>query len=753
VGATVVVRATSGTEERTVSGADGRFSVSATGAVELIVQAPGFGQVRQVRGAGAARENIEIVLRPRKSSEDITVTPTRTDQRLGDVAASVNILSREDIRRSPAVVADDVLRQIPTFSLFRRSNSIGSNPTVQGVSLRGIGPSGVSRTLALLDGVPFNDPFGGWVYWTRVPLDAADRIEVVESPGSSLYGNYAMGGVINILTARPIRRTVEFRSQLGSLSTRKVDVRASDVWGRLGVSVDGTFFDTGGYPNVEPGERRTTDQTPPGVDNNVAVTFRTFNVKAHYSVSDRVQVLARAGYFKEQRANGKASTFDQTEEANDTTWKTASVGVRVQLPAQSDLQASLFTDNVLLHLSSLAVPPATPPRSVGRMSLYQTVPTTGIGGSFQWSRVLRRGHVFSTGADWRWIEGESRELSMDTARGQTPVTSRSAGGAQRLAGVFVQGIVMPMPRLALTLGARFDRWRSYDGHFLEATIATASPTPNNKPELVDRVDTALSPRAAAIYRFTGRVSVWGDFGYAFRAPTLNELYRQFAVGAVTTRANDQLGPERLKGGEIGLRVEPIRDLTVRATWYDNHVRNPISNVSLNPSATLLQRQNLGRTRIAGIQTDMEYQVGASWHFAAGYLHNQARVAEFSANEALAGNCPGAAARGLAGEACHLPQVPENRGSASVTYANPKHVTVTVAVQVLAEQFDDDVNTRALPGFTVIDLTASRRVGRNLEVFVGVQNLTDRAYFVGTLPTLLGPPRMASAGVRLSVRGR
>ena len=95
------------------------------------------------------------------------------------------------------MVADDVLRQIPTFSLFRRTSSLASHPTTQGVSLRGIGPSGVSRTLVLLDGVPFNDPFGGWVYWSRVPLERADRIEVVDSSSSSLYGNYAMGGVIN----------------------------------------------------------------------------------------------------------------------------------------------------------------------------------------------------------------------------------------------------------------------------------------------------------------------------------------------------------------------------------------------------------------------------------------------------------------------------------------------------------------------------------------------------------------------------
>src|SRR5262249_20953654 len=159
---------------------------------------------------------------------------------------------------------DDVLRQVPTFSLFRRSSSLSSHPTSQGVSLRGIGPSGVSRTLVLLDDVPFNDPFGGWVYWTRVPLESTDRVEVVDGSASTLYGDYAMGGVINIVTSRPIRRTVEVKPQFGNRGSPKFDFFGSDVWGPLGVAVEGSVFDTDGFPNVVRTERGL-------VDNNVRV--------------------------------------------------------------------------------------------------------------------------------------------------------------------------------------------------------------------------------------------------------------------------------------------------------------------------------------------------------------------------------------------------------------------------------------------------------------------------------------------------
>ena len=102
-------------------------------------------------------------------ADEVTVTATRTERRLADTAASVVVLSSEELESTAAGTIDDALRQVPGFSLFRRSGSRFANPTIQGVSLRGLGASGASRALVLADGIPLNDPFGGWIYWGRVP--------------------------------------------------------------------------------------------------------------------------------------------------------------------------------------------------------------------------------------------------------------------------------------------------------------------------------------------------------------------------------------------------------------------------------------------------------------------------------------------------------------------------------------------------------------------------------------------------------
>ncbi len=741
-GASVVVRGSAGVEQQTVTGPDGRFSLDAvSGPATLVVRAGGFAEKSQpVSGT----TEIEVVLVPASVFESVTVTPTRTEQRLGDVPASVTVIGEEVIKQSPATVVDDVLRLVPTFSLFRRTSSLSAHPTAQGVSLRGIGPSGVSRSLVLIDGVPFNDPFGGWVYWTRVPLSNIERIELVDGTSSSMYGNYAMGGVINFVTARPQPRTVEFQTQFGNKRSPKADFFASDVWGNFGASIEGSAFATDGFPQVV-----ATERGP--VDTKAAVDYSNFAVKLDYSPNRRVNAFIRGGYFREERDNAKVTTVGPIRpEENDTIWKSVGGGVRLTLPDQSDLQARLFSDFETFNSNALAVaagpPPTNTPRAIGRMTLLQRVPSKGVGGMAQWSKAISTRHLFTGGGDWRWVEGASEEQSLDAVTGATTVLIRDAGGTQQSTGAYAQGQFWPVARLSLTVSGRVDHWRNYGARNLETTVATGLPTSASRV-FPDKEDTVFSPRGAALFHVTDKVTAWGSLGKGFRAPTLNELYRLFRVGVLLTLANDQLGPERLLGGELGIKVAPLPDLSVRTTWFDNRVENAVSNVTRTDLVNTVQRQNLGQTRIWGLQSDVEYRLGRDWRVAGAYMFNHAKVEEYAANPALVGK--------------YLPQVPKHRGSVSVAYANARFVTVAVSGLFFGRQFDDDLNARVAPGetepglpaYAVMEMTALRSLSRNLEVFFAVQNLFDEAYIVQLLPTTTGSPRLVNGGIRVRWSGR
>lgn len=694
---------------------------------EVQVDSPGFAPFRRVFPRWTGTEVIQLALGG--LTDEIVVAATRSEQRLGDVPASISVLRREEIKESPAVVADDVLRQIPTFSLFRRTSSLAAHPTTQGVSLRGVGPSGVSRTLVLIDGVPFNDPFGGWVYWTRVPLMNVDRIEVVDGTNSSLYGNYAMGGVINIVTSRPQRRTLILKPQYGNLHSPKVDFFASDVWGKLGVALEGSTFDTDGFPVLSPRDHGL-------VDTKADVDYRNFNLKLDYDANDRVKAFFRGGFFTENRSNAKIM------ENNDTRWWNASGGVRMRLPDESDLQAQVFTDFERFHSTFLAVPAANPPRSIGRLTLLQRVPTKGVGGMVQWAKAFAGRHYFTAGTDWRWVDGDSNEDGLDAATGTVVTLKRISGGNQRSAGVFVQDVITVTPKVLLTLSGRLDYWRNYDAKNLETTVATGLPTANNRL-LPDKDNSVGSPRVAAMYHVADHVSLWGSWSSGFRAPTLNELYRQFRVGTVLTLANDQLGPERLGGGEAGINISPARNFTWRTTWFDNRFKNAVSNItqSITPAQTTRQRMNVGKTRIWGLQNDFEYRFQSFWRFSAAYVYEMARIKEHGLDPALVGK--------------FLQQVPRHRGSLQVSYTNPRIVNIAAQARYVGPQFDDDLNSRNFRqgGFTVVDMMASRDINENVEVFFGIQNIFDREFVVGYNPRTIGAPRQINGGFRLTLTGR
>ena len=532
-GATIVARA-GGHEQQTVTDADGRFAVSIEPGIEVVVtvRASGFAEATRTIRAGTGATGLEFVLGPERITEAVTVTATRRERRTSDVPASINVLGHEDIRQSPAVVADDVLRQIPTFSLFRRTSSLASHPTAQGVSLRGIGPSGVSRTLVLLDGVPINDPFGGWVYWSRVPLESVrahrGRRQIQLEPLRQLRDGRRHQHRHHAPTAPDVRGQVAVRqpqhAQGGLLRQRRVGQARRR--GRRQLLRHRRLPD------------RSRQRARP-VDNNAAVEFRNMNVKVDYAPTrSHPGVRARRLFQREPRQ--RQGQHDRSAPRRRTTRleDACSGGARVRLPDESDLQATVFGDVETFHSNFLAVPAATPPRSVGRMTLTQTVPTTARRRDGAVVARASDAQFFTAGADWRWVDGDSQENGLDAVTG-TQVDPRCASPAARSAAPAstCRTLITPTLALTITLSARVDRWRNYDGHNLENERLIGPPTATTCRRCPIADDMVVSPRAAARYHLTNRVDVWGDVGWGFRAPTLNELYRQFRVGTMLTLAN------------------------------------------------------------------------------------------------------------------------------------------------------------------------------------------------------------------------
>jgi len=342
--------------------------------------------------------------------EVVVVTAARTEQPLGDVVAFMSLLSRPTLEEAPKLTLDDHLRRIPGFGLLRRSGSLVAHPTSQGVSLRGIGTSGASRTLVLLDGLPLNDPFGGWIQWNRVPLLAIDAVEVVRGSASALYGNASMGGTIEVRSLRPSISSLSMRAQGGSRGTYDVEGRASGsaaAWaGLLAVRA----FGTDGYTLVDEAVRGPVDIPARSLFRSVLGT------------AARGGFRAQANLFDERRVNGTPL------QRNHSRLGLVSAGFEA---ARWSLRGSAQWGRFENRFSRIL------PRRLGEVqTAEEDTHADALGGAFAWRPQPR----LLAGVDWRHVA--------------------SAGRSQDLAGVFGQRLLALDSRFDLLLGLRLDAWKS-----------------------------------------------------------------------------------------------------------------------------------------------------------------------------------------------------------------------------------------------------------------------------------------------------
>ena len=253
-----------------------------------------------------------------------------------------------------------------------------------------------------------------------------------------------------------------------------------------------------------------------------------------------------------------------------------------------------------------------------------------------------------------------------------------------------------------------------------------------------------SPRLAALFHATPSTDFEASVSQGFRVPTLNEQYRVFRVRNDVTVANAQLRPERLTGGELGVR-QRWAPFDVRVTGFWNEVSDQILNVTqtrLLPDCpagtTCRQRQNVELARIRGVETEVEVRPLPAVRVVASHIYTDAHVVEATRQPALQGK--------------RLAQVPENVFTLGVRYDNPAWVNVAATMRLIGRQFEDDINTLPLNAYTVLDLQLSRPIVKWAEVFLAFENILNETYAVARTTdgiVTIGTPRLVRGGFRIT----
>jgi len=646
--------------------------------------------------------------------EEVTVTATRVETNAGETPLSVSVIPRSKIDSAAAPALDDVLRQTAGFSIFRRSSSRNANPTTQGVSLRGVGATGASRSGVFLDGVPLNDSFGGWVQWGRVLPSSVETVEILRGGASSLYGDASLSGAINIQPREANERLNAAADIFGGMQgTAAGSLFVGSRLEKWLFGLDLGSFQTRGYRPVDEDVRGPVDVFS-GVRNNA------FSARLERSISQNFTVFFRPSYFGEVRTNG---TGLQT---NRTHIRQVAVGGDLRADRGSfDLRFRAFGgDQVYDQIFSVV----NASRSAETLNRIQRVPADIAGFSVQTSAVYRQ-HTFLAGIEARRVRGASDEIGYANNAATTAV---GAGGRQRTVGIFFQDIVRLGERAVIAGSIRYDSWTNARAFNLSRTIATGTTVVSAFP---DREEDAVSPQFSALYRISDSISIFAGASRSFRSPTLNELYRAFRVGSVLTTANENLRAERSSNAEGGIGYNAKR-FSFRANVFYASIGQAIANVTLSVTPTLItrQRQNAGRTRSAGVEVEGNTSIGRVL-FTGSYQFADSVVTEFASNPSLIG--------------LRTPQIPKHQASLQARLPAGKW-DLAVQTRASSEQFDDDLNQFRLEPYFQADVFIARKLGRSAQLYAAVENVFNSRYSIGRTPirTVSSP-----VGLRVGIRLR
>ncbi len=547
-----------------------RLSRLPAGEIRLRVSFIGFApdeRILQVMAGDTALVQFELWPQPLLFDE-VVVTASREPEKVQNAVVSVSTLPAEAALRRSTLRLDAVLETVPGV------NVIGENVNIRNSTgyTRGLG----SRVLVLLDGVPVLISDLGNMNWDIIPVTDIERVEVVKGPASALYGSFALGGVINIITRHPekdARMRVRFIAGVydrpyypqwrwtdRTLNFNRTDVSYSRKIGNWGFRVTlGRHESTGDRENRH---------------------FQRWNATAKliWTPDERSEWVAFVSYARDRRGEFVESRFDHP--------------YRVP-PEQLPFRLRIDAWAVYMHYRRQINPWL---EAVGRVSYVRQLtgnqynvpgdfkPAQGPGANFQLNARLDSSVTYSLGVEYHYDFAEQRHFGRHFSYTVSP---------------YLQQKWQLGERLRITAGLRFDHYYLLPTARVQTQFANLDSVIN--PLYMGKEEQHINPQLGFSYQFSPATVIHAALGRGIRIPALGERFLQFKI-PIEFRPNAKIRTERSLSYELGLRQRMGRWLNFQITGFVSYYKDLIEPVYVADVtqfyATLV---NIPESRIAGVE--------------------------------------------------------------------------------------------------------------------------------------------------------
>jgi outer membrane receptor protein involved in Fe transport len=597
--------------------------------------------------------------------ENVVVTAERAPEPRESVPAAVSVLTREEIEGLPAQDLGELIRYLPGFHV-NFGTPFGGAPMV---SARGFFGGGEAEYVQLLvDGVPVSDVESGLADWRRIRASDVERVEALRGPASALYGDTALGGLIQVFTRRAARGALGGTVSLsgGSFGSFGADASGSFPAGTATLGIAASASRTDGSRDHAASEEEGADlslQLPAG--------GASWTLALSGSSRDRQEPGPRtaAELARDRFGSDPLFRFDRDE----TRRGRASLSFRgggETAPLRGHLYGALRDTEATRTLLIAA--------GVGDR-IFRSIESDAIGGSFEAEKSFARGTREArvvAGLDFARESLDSAYRSVDDGGERGSEVARVSGRRDRL-GLFFSGAWEPAPRLRLTAGARWDS--------IADRFGSAGDVSRN----------AWSPRAGLTVRL-GRldvnpISVFVQASRAFQAPTVDQLFdpRPFPdfAGGTFEISNPRLRPQRAKTVEAGVSRR-TGSSSLEVVVYRTEVDDEIDF-----DTATFRYANIGRTRHEGVEASARL-------FASGPVSPFVSWS-WNRTEPLEGENRGR----------QLKNVPEHLVRPGITVALPGEMRLEAAGTILTGRHLDDAHQSPLDDAATVDVRLQKRFGR------------------------------------------
>jgi len=686
---------------------------------------------------------------------DMVVNATRSGTQLDQMSLNTTILTKEVLESSPDQTIDQVLKNVPGVFL----NDVPyyqKDPTGQSINVRGLG---YGRTLVLIDGLPANDAFYGTVQWNLVPMSSIESVEFVRGGVSSLYGNYGMGGVININTKTPKNSSQEVSASIGSYATGNVaaskDLVVSDAM-QMRFSAD--YFSSEGFQNyatISPG-------SPSNIKNGMgtdAVKNSNVRLQNYFKPTQDTNAFLRLGYSTMADLSNNYAIAPNLIQTADVAG-----GSTTNLDVNKKVQVNVYYQNTNFYKQTANNLTAAPYKPY--INANYTDPYSTLGASAQYTHDLKVAGIdqYIIGIDARNISASNQTNTLSSAGAVNSVSY--AQGQQNFYGLLgqIKSSASTIP-LEATLGARVDAWNSQTPTSYNAGANGSNPVYQGVP---NQSKTQLSPTLGLLYKANKNWDLRSAAYQAFHAPSMNNTLRSYGNSVSGySFANPNLTPETMTGYEVGTDYR-WKSGFAQLTAFNNYIQNAIASYKItsansayayslcsangistgtstgcyipsgsaytNVSYYTNQQNLLSR----GLELQYHHDVNAQWALDGGYSYTRTVLTWTATTDPTNAQVGG---------------VPMNMANAAITYYPVPQASLTTTVRYVGNSWMA-TGTLPVPAYAIVGLKANYQVTPQASVFASVVNLLNRQYVTFNIASQAssyqaGMPQAVTVGARIT----